>query len=51
MVKDSNVRVMVTFKKDTIAVLKRYADKYGLSLSAVVQMFCINELDRKDVKE
>lgn len=50
MVKDSNTRIMVTLKKDTLDLLKNYADKYGLSLSAVVQIFIINELDQKGYK-
>lgn len=51
MVKDDKKRVMVTMKKEIVSKLECYADRYGLSLSAVVQLFCINELDQKGKRD
>jgi len=51
MVSKDRERVMVCFKKEIVAKLRDYADRYGLSLSSVVQLFCINELDQKGKRE
>ena len=51
MVSEDKECVMVNFKKEIVAQLRDYAERYGLSLSAVVQLFCINELDQKGLRK